>query len=168
MTPFPLSTGQKGTLAVLSGPGLSILLAASGISSAVVTLPDISAAFGGQSADPTRIVLICILAVTALIVPVGRAGDLYGKRGVLVSGLCLFPLGAGRVSTVFWALASCATGLADRAQRVSAAILRGRVPVRGLPQVRPVRPSAHVTAFPVRVRQGRLAARTKPPFNRAA
>ncbi len=94
MTNASLSTDPKRTLAVLSGPGLSIMLAAYGVSSAAVTLPDVSFAFGGQSPNPALVVSMYILAVTALIVPVGRAGDLYGKRSVLASGLCLFSLGA--------------------------------------------------------------------------
>lgn len=90
----PLSSDRKRTLALLSGPSLSILLAAFGISSAAVTLRDLSIAFGDQSLDTTLVVSMYILAVTALIVPVGRAGDLYGKRSVLALGLCLFILGA--------------------------------------------------------------------------
>lgn len=94
MTNSSPSTDQKRTLVPLFGPSLSILLAAVGISSAAVTLPDVSVAFVGQGLDPTLVVSMYILAVTALIVPVGRAGDLYGKRTVLVSGLCFFAVGA--------------------------------------------------------------------------
>ena len=89
-----MTTDRNSTLKVLSGPSLSIILAALGISSAAVTLPAVSVSFQGRSLDPTLVVAVYILAITALIVPVGRAGDLYGKRAVLVSGLCLFSLGA--------------------------------------------------------------------------
>ncbi len=94
MSDSSIPTGQNSTLTVLSGPSLSIILAALGISSAAVTLPAVSVSFQGRSLDPTLVVAVYILAITALIVPVGRAGDLYGKRAVLVSGLSLFSLGA--------------------------------------------------------------------------
>lgn len=76
------------------GPCLSIILASLGTSTAAVTLPELSRDFQGSSLDTTFVVSAYILATTALIVPVGRAGDLFGKRTVLVLGLCLFILGA--------------------------------------------------------------------------
>lgn len=93
MTNYSLSKDRNGTLVLLFGPSLAVLLAAFGISSAAVTLPDVSVAFGDPCLDPTLIVSMYILAITALIVPVGRAGDQYGKRSVLLSGLCFFILG---------------------------------------------------------------------------
>ncbi|MEM8582176.1 MAG: MFS transporter, partial [Pseudomonadota bacterium] len=94
MTESSIPSNRINTLAVLSGPSLSIVLAALGISTAAVTLPEVSDGFLGQSLDPTLVVSIYVLAITALIVPMGRAGDLYGKRAVLVSGLCLYVFGA--------------------------------------------------------------------------
>ncbi len=84
---------QNNTLAALSGPGLSIILAAMGTSAAAVTLPQLSDGFRGDGVDVTLVVSIYVLATTALIIPVGRAGDLFGKRIVLVLGLCTYILG---------------------------------------------------------------------------
>lgn len=85
---------QNKPLAILSGPSLSMTLASLGTSAAAVTLPELSDNFQGQSFDPALVVSIYILATTALIVPIGRAGDLFSKRAVLVAGLCLYILGA--------------------------------------------------------------------------
>ncbi len=88
------SETQDNAVAGLSGPCLSIVLASLGTSSAAIILPELSHDFPDQRFDLTLVVSIYILATTALIVPVGRAGDLFGKRTVLVSGLCLYVLGA--------------------------------------------------------------------------
>ncbi|MEP2783161.1 MAG: MFS transporter [Pseudoruegeria sp.] len=85
---------QNARWTVLSGPSLSIILASLGISTAAVTLPALSSDFSGQRLDPTLVVSIYVLAITALIVPIGRAGDIFGKRPVLISGVCLYILGA--------------------------------------------------------------------------
>lgn len=88
------STNQFKTLAALSGPGLSIVLASLGTSTAAVTLPELSDIFRDHGSNTTLVISAYILATTALIVPVGRAGDHFGKRTVLVLGLCLYILGA--------------------------------------------------------------------------
>ena len=78
----------------LFGPCLSVVLASLGISIVAVTLPELSQKFSETNPDVTLIVTIYILATTALIVPVGRAGDIFGKRNVLMFGLILYILGA--------------------------------------------------------------------------
>ncbi|MEX3013952.1 MFS transporter [Gymnodinialimonas hymeniacidonis] len=85
---------EKGGRATLIGPSLSVALASLGTSTAAVTLPELSYDFRGSSLDTTFVVSAYILATTAFIVPVGRAGDLFGKRVTLVFGLCLFMFGA--------------------------------------------------------------------------
>ena len=85
---------QNNVVAALFGPCLSMALAALGTSTAAVTLPELSFEFQSSSIDPTLVVAVYILATTALIVPVGRAGDLFGKRTVLACGLTLYVLGA--------------------------------------------------------------------------
>lgn len=77
----------------LLGPCISIVLAALGISAAAVVLPEISRDFEGATFDPSLVVSTYVLAVTALILPMGRAGDVYGKRNVLIAGLVVFILG---------------------------------------------------------------------------
>ncbi|MCG3266266.1 MFS transporter [Yoonia sp. I 8.24] len=85
---------RNNTKTDLLGPSFSIILASLGTSAAAVTLPELPGEFQGVSLDTTFVVSAYILATTALIVPVGRAGDLFGKRTVLIVGLSLFILGA--------------------------------------------------------------------------
>lgn len=85
---------RQFTASTLLGPCLSLVLAALGTSTAAVTLPALSRDFQGASLDTTLVVSIYILATTALIVPVGRVGDLIGKRSVLTLGLSLHIIGA--------------------------------------------------------------------------
>jgi MFS family permease len=89
-----LPKDQNAAIFALSGPGLSLILAALGTSTAAVTLPELSHDFRDSKLDATLVVSAYIFATTALIVPSGRAGDLFGKRSVLVVGLCLYILGA--------------------------------------------------------------------------
>jgi MFS family permease len=89
-----ISSDQGKALTVLSGPSLSIVLASLGTSTAAVTLPELSESFQDHGINPALVVSAYILATTAFIVPVGRAGDLWGRRTVLVVSLCLYTLGA--------------------------------------------------------------------------
>lgn len=94
MTESAISRDQEGRLAALSGPSLSIILASLGTSTAAVTLPELSDSFQETGTNLALVVSAYILATTALIVPVGRAGDVFGKRAVLVFCLCFYTLGA--------------------------------------------------------------------------
>lgn len=89
-----ISSDQGRALMVLSGPSLSIVLASLGTSTAAVTLPELSESFQDHGVNPALVVSAYILATTAFIVPVGGAGDLWGRRSVLVVSLCLYTLGA--------------------------------------------------------------------------
>lgn len=86
------------SVAGLFGPCTSIILAALGTSTAAVILPELLSEFRDASLDASLVVSIYILAATALIVPIGRAGDLLGKRKILVFGLSFFTLGAALAS----------------------------------------------------------------------
>lgn len=44
--------------------------------------------------NATLVVSVYLLATTTLIVPVGHAGDHFGKRTVLVTGLVVYIIGA--------------------------------------------------------------------------
>lgn len=94
MNESSISSDREKTLAVLSGPSLSIVLASLGTSTAAVTLPELSESFQDYGVNSALVVSAYILATTAFIVPVGRAGDLWGRRTVLVVSLCLYTLGA--------------------------------------------------------------------------
>ncbi|AZD28737.1 Putative transport protein [Pseudomonas chlororaphis] len=77
------------TLASLS---LSMLLASLGTSIANVGLPTLVQAFGASFQQVQWVVLAYLLAMTALIVSVGRLGDLLGRRRLLLIGILLFTL----------------------------------------------------------------------------
>ncbi|EYD74231.1 Putative transport protein [Rubellimicrobium mesophilum DSM 19309] len=81
----PLS--MRWTLAALS---LSMLLSSLGTSIANVALPTLAEAFHASFQQVQWVVLAYLLAVTALIVGVGRLGDILGRRRLLLAGLALF------------------------------------------------------------------------------
>lgn len=74
----------------LASLSLSMLLPSLGISIANVALPTLAQALGASFQDVQWIVLGYLLAVTTLIVSVGRLGDLAGRRRLLLAGLLLF------------------------------------------------------------------------------
>lgn len=77
----------RGALASLS---LAMLLPALGTSIANVGLPDMAQALQAPFQDVQWIVLAYLLAITALIVSVGRLGDMLGRRRLLLAGIALF------------------------------------------------------------------------------
>ncbi|MBX4867956.1 MFS transporter [Rhizobium bangladeshense] len=71
---------------------LSMLLPSLGTSIANVGLPALARAFDGSFQDVQWIVLAYLLAITTLIVSVGRLGDMTGRRRLLLIGILLFTL----------------------------------------------------------------------------
>jgi EmrB/QacA subfamily drug resistance transporter len=67
-----------------------MLLASLGTSSANVALPTLAQAFAASFQDVQWIVLAYLLAITTVIVSVGRLGDLIGRRKLMLAGLVLF------------------------------------------------------------------------------
>ncbi len=67
-----------------------MLLSALGTSIANVGLPTLARAFDASFQDVQWIVLAYLLAITTLIVSVGRLGDITGRRRLLLVGLLLF------------------------------------------------------------------------------
>ncbi|MFD9307165.1 MFS transporter [Streptomyces sp. NPDC060048] len=104
MSPIrPVTAGQRGTAAAgdggrptasvrwaLSALSLSMLLSSLGTSIANVGLPTLAEAFSASFQQVQWIVLSYLLAVTTLIVGVGRLGDLIGRRRLLLGGILLF------------------------------------------------------------------------------
>ncbi len=104
----------------LASLAMSALLAALGTSVANVGLPSLAQAFNVSFYAVQWIVLSYLLAVTTLIVGVGRLGDLVGRRRLLVLGVGLFTgasLACG-LTSVLWALIA-----ARGVQGVGAAIM---------------------------------------------
>nr|WP_225166244.1 MFS transporter [Ensifer sp. IC4062] len=77
----------RGALAALS---LSMLLSSLGTSIANVGLPALAEAFDASFQQVQWVVLAYLLAITTLIVSVGRLGDMIGRRRLLISGIALF------------------------------------------------------------------------------
>lgn len=77
---------------VLASLSLSMLLSSLGTSIANVGLPALAQVFGASFQQVQWIVLAYLLAITTLIVSVGRLGDLIGRRRLLLTGIALFTL----------------------------------------------------------------------------
>ncbi|MGO7988356.1 MFS transporter [Rhizobium leguminosarum] len=76
----------------LANLSLSMLLSSLGTSIANVGLPSLAQAFDAAFQDVQWIVLAYLLAITTLIVSVGRLGDIIGRRRLLLIGILLFTL----------------------------------------------------------------------------
>lgn len=82
-----LPSSARWALASLS---LAMLLSSLGTSIANVGLPTLALAFNASFQQVQWIVLAYLLAITTLIVSVGRLGDLMGRRRLLLAGIVLF------------------------------------------------------------------------------
>ncbi|MCC6467264.1 MAG: MFS transporter [Alphaproteobacteria bacterium] len=67
-----------------------MLLSSLGISIANVALPTLALAFDAPFPSVQWVVLAYLLAITTMIVGVGRLGDIVGRRRLLLAGLALF------------------------------------------------------------------------------
>ncbi|MDU9032298.1 MFS transporter [Pseudomonas corrugata] len=76
----------------LTSLALATLLASLGTSVATVGLPALAEAFGASFQAVQWVVLAYLLAISTLIVSVGRLGDLLGRRPLLLTGILLFTL----------------------------------------------------------------------------
>jgi len=74
----------------LAGLSLSMLLSSFGTSVANVGLPTFAQAFAASFQEVQWIVLAYLLAITTLIVSVGRFGDLIGRRRLMLGGIVVF------------------------------------------------------------------------------
>ncbi|MDB5578062.1 MAG: transporter [Bradyrhizobium sp.] len=83
----PLAASARWALGSLS---LTMLLSSLGTSIANVGLPTLARAFNASFQDVQWIVLAYLLAITSLVVGVGRLGDLIGRRRLLLAGIFLF------------------------------------------------------------------------------
>ena len=74
----------------LASLSISMLLSSLGTSIANVGLPTLAQAFTASFQEVQWIVLAYLLAITTLIVSVGRLGDITGRRRLLLAGIFLF------------------------------------------------------------------------------
>jgi EmrB/QacA subfamily drug resistance transporter len=79
----------------LAGLSLSMLLSSLGTSIANVALPTLAEAFTASFQEVQWVVLAYLLAITTLIVSVGRLGDITGRRRLLLGGMLLFTAASG-------------------------------------------------------------------------
>ncbi|TPN76723.1 MFS transporter [Mesorhizobium sp. CU2] len=87
---MPTAPASRSTAGALASLSLAMLLSSLSTSIANVALPTLSTAFNASFPEVQWVVLAYLLAITALIVSVGRLGDLVGRRPLLVAGLALF------------------------------------------------------------------------------
>jgi EmrB/QacA subfamily drug resistance transporter len=90
-----IDKSTEGTSSVwwaLGSLSLSMLLSSLGTSIANVALPTLAQAFTASFQEVQWIVLAYLLAITTLIVSVGRLGDITGRRRLLLAGISLFTL----------------------------------------------------------------------------
>ena len=104
----------------LASLSLSMLLSALGTSIANVGLPTLAQAFTASFQQVQWIVLVYLLAITTLIVSVGRLGDLTGRRRLLLAGITLFTVASVLcgITPTLWLLIA-----ARAAQGLGAAIM---------------------------------------------
>ncbi|WP_433260343.1 MFS transporter [Actinosynnema sp. CS-041913] len=76
----------------LTALSLSMLLPSLSISVANVGLPTMAVAFDAAFNEVQWVVIAYLLAITTLIVGVGRLGDLVGRRPLLLGGIAVFTL----------------------------------------------------------------------------
>lgn len=99
---------------------LSMLLSSLGTSIANVGLPTLAQVFNAPFQEVQWVVIAYLLAITTLIVSVGRLGDLIGRRRLLLAGIGLFTLASllcGAAPTLGWLIGARAL------QGVGAAIM---------------------------------------------
>ena len=93
----------------LAALALSMLLASLGTGIANVALPSLAQAFAASFRSVQWVVLAYLLAVTTLVVSVGRLGDLAGRRRLLLAGIALFTaasIACGGAPTLGWLVAA--------------------------------------------------------------
>jgi EmrB/QacA subfamily drug resistance transporter len=99
---------------------LTMLMPSLDTSIANVGLPNLAHAFTASFQEVQWIVLAYLLAITTLIVSVGRLGDIIGRRRLLLVGICLFTVASllCGVAPALWLLIA-----ARAAQGLGAAIM---------------------------------------------
>ncbi len=105
---------------VLASLSLAMLLSSLGTSIANVGLPAMAEAFNASFQDVQWIVLAYLLAITTLIVSVGRLGDITGRRRLLLVGIFVFTVASVLcgVAPTLWQLIA-----ARAAQGLGAAVM---------------------------------------------
>jgi MFS family permease len=90
---------------------MTMLLPSLGTSIANVALPSLETAFAAPFGQVQWVILSYLLAVTTLIVGVGRLGDLIGRRQLLLGGIGIFALASAGAALApgLWVLIAART-----------------------------------------------------------
>ncbi|MET0845204.1 MAG: MFS transporter [Pseudomonas sp.] len=102
----PHSRSVRWALASLS---LSMLMPSLDTSIANAGLPTLSQALDASFQEVQWVVLAYLLAITTLIVSVGRLGDLVGRRRLMLGGIAIFTLASlacGLAPSLWWLVAA--------------------------------------------------------------
>ncbi|MGQ3314593.1 MFS transporter, partial [Reyranella sp.] len=83
-------TANRHRAGALAGLSLAILLSSLGTSIANVALPTLADVFAAPFQHVQWVVLAYLLTSTVLIATIGRLGDLFGRRRLLLAGLAVF------------------------------------------------------------------------------
>ena len=108
---LPTAIGEQRVFSArwaLASLSLSTLLASLGASVATVGLPALTQAFDASFQQVQWVVLAYLLAITTLIVSVGRLADMLGRRPLLLAGITLFTLASalcGLAPSLGWLIA---------------------------------------------------------------
>jgi EmrB/QacA subfamily drug resistance transporter len=112
-----------------------MLLSSLGTSIANVALPTLAQAFGASFQNVQWVVLAYLLAITTLIVSVGRLSDIVGRRRLLLAGLALFTVASvvcGTAPTLWLLIAArAAQGLGAAVMMAVALALVGETVPKG-------------------------------------
>jgi EmrB/QacA subfamily drug resistance transporter len=131
--PATATAALPATAMAMASLALPVLLASLGTSIANVGLPVLVQAFGATLPQVQWVVLAYLLAVTTVVVSVGRLADLVGPRRLLLWGLALFAAASllcGLATTLWMLIAARAvqgTGAAVM-MAVSMALVAAAVP----------------------------------------
>ncbi len=104
-----VAQGTPSARGALAGLSLAVLLSSLGTSIANVALPDLAQAFAASFQQVQWVVLAYLLAITILVVSVGRLGDIVGRRRLLLGGIVLFAAASvlsGLASTLWLLIAA--------------------------------------------------------------
>ncbi|MDH2050810.1 MFS transporter [Achromobacter marplatensis] len=101
MNSSPL-VSARSSLPVMACLSVSMLLPALGASVANVALPTLAQAFDAPFHALQWVVLAYLLAVTTLIVSVGRLGDLIGRRRLMLAGIGVFTVASALCGATPW------------------------------------------------------------------
>ncbi|WP_343056502.1 MFS transporter [Achromobacter pestifer] len=101
-SPTPSASPSRQSLPLLVFLSLSMLLSALGTSIANVALPTLARAFNAPFQTVQWIVLAYLLAITTLIVSMGRLGDLMGRRRLMLMGIGLFSVASALCGATPW------------------------------------------------------------------